>query len=241
MLYIIFLLNLKNTFNSLFLYNACMKKARYICLEGTEGVGKTTQTQLLVDTLKARGYSVLQTKEPGTPLVPLTMLLRGLMLDNQYDAVMTRPAREYISQAIRSIHLEQLIAPNLYKYDFIIQDRGILSGLAYGTACGNDYRFLLELARKVVPVDEQTNLPIQYDAVVYLRGDSKKGLLKAQQAKQEFATGDAMESRGNTFIEMVDSNMQYMSDNFHTIKIDVDGKMIEEVHKEIITGLGLEK
>ena len=120
------------------MYNPCMKKAKYICLEGTEGVGKTTQTRKLVDTLRARGYAVLETKEPGSPHSPLTMTLRGIMLDNQYDSQMTRPAREFISQAIRSIHLEQVIVPNLYKYDFIIQDRGILSGYAYGTACGNN-------------------------------------------------------------------------------------------------------
>ena len=127
-----------------------MNKARYICLEGIEGVGKTTQTDLLVKTLRDRGFSVLQTKEPGTPLVPLTMVLRGIMLDNQYDAQMTRPAREFISQAIRSIHLEQLIVPNLDKYDFIIQDRGVLSGYAYGTACGNSFFALQTLTEQVV-------------------------------------------------------------------------------------------
>lgn len=222
-----------------------MKKARYICLEGTEGVGKTTQTQLLVDVLRSRGFSVLQTKEPGTPLVPLTMVLRGIMLDNQYDAQMTRPAREFISQAIRSIHLEQLIVPNIDKYDFIIQDRGILSGYAYGTGCGNQYGFLQQLSNEVVDsADNNSNIfpPSAtkiYDSVIYLRGDSKKGLAKAKQAKQEFAAGDAMESRGNSFIEQVSFNMDFMSEGFNTVKIDVDGKTIEEVHNEILMNLGL--
>lgn len=217
-----------------------MKKARYICLEGTEGVGKTTQTQLLVDALKARGFSVLQTKEPGISLIPLTMVLRGIMLDNQYDAEMTRPAREFTSQAIRSIHLEKLILPSLYDYDFIIQDRGILSGLAYGTACGNDPHFLLELSESVIPTDDYTNRPIQYDNVVYLRGDSLKGLAKAKAAKQEFTAGDAMESKGNDFMIQVAFNMDFMSENFNTSRIDVDDKSILEVHNEILTSLGLE-
>lgn len=222
-----------------------MKKARYICLEGTEGVGKTTQTQLLVDTLRARGFSVLQTKEPGTSHVPLTMVLRGIMLDNQYDAQMTRPAREFISQAIRSIHLEQLVVPNLDKYDFIIQDRGILSGYAYGTGCGNQYSFLRQLSTEVVDsADNNTNtFPAVtekiYDQVVYLKGDSKKGLAKAKAAKQEYAAGDAMESKGDSFMEQVSFNMDHMSESFNTVRIDVDGKSIEEVHNEILAGLGL--
>ena len=220
-------------------------KARYICLEGTEGVGKTTQTKLLVDTLKSRGFSVLQTKEPGTDLLPLTMLLRGIMLDKQYDEQLTRPAREFISQAIRSIHLEKLIVPNLDKYDYIIQDRGILSGYAYGTGCGNIYGFLQQLSNEVVDAaDNNANIfpPSAtkiYDHVLYLRGDSLKGLAKAQAAKQEFTAGDAMESKGNDFITQVSHSMDFMSESFNTVRIDVDGKSIEEVHNEILTALGL--
>jgi len=224
-----------------------MKKARYICLEGTEGVGKTTQTKLLVDTLKARGFRVLQTKEPGIDLVPLTMKLRGIMLDNQYDAEMTRPAREFISQAIRSIHLERLIVPNLYEYDYIIQDRGILSGYAYGEACGNSFSNLYLMATQNIDSADAGKdiLPIKpeyiYDSVIYLRGDSLKGLAKARESKQEFTTGDAMESRGNTFIEKVSKNMDEMSHRFNTVRIDVDGRSIEDIHDEILKSIGLGK
>jgi dTMP kinase len=221
-----------------------MKKAQYICLEGTEGVGKTTQTQKLVDTLRARGYKVLQTKEPGTPLEPLTMTLRGIMLDNQYDKTLTRPAREFISQAIRSIHLERVIVPAITEYDFIVQDRGILSGYAYGEACGNSFNSIKNMAIQNVQSANDTNLfdihpELIYDFVVYLRGDSNKGLQKALAAKQEFEAGDAMESRGNSFLSKVSSNMDNYSSYFNTVRIDVDGKSIEEVHDEILANLQL--
>lgn len=221
------------------------KKARYICLEGTEGVGKTTQTQKLVDTLRDRGYSVLQTKEPGTPLVPLTMMLRQIMLDKQYDETLTKPAREYISQAIRSIHLERLVIPALSTHDFIIQDRGILSGYAYGMACGNDFRLLQEFSNvNILSADPEfydyCNNPNQiYDTVIYLRGDSVKGLQKAKLAKQEYTAGDAMESRGNDFISQAGLNMDLKSELFNSVRIDVDGKSIEEVHSEIMNSLRL--
>lgn len=226
-----------------------MKKARYICLEGTEGVGKTTQTQKLYDYLRARGYAVLLTKEPGTPHSPLTMVLRGIMLDKQYDEEMTRPAREFVSQAIRSIHLEKIIVPALSKYDFIIQDRGILSGYAYGTGCGNQFGFLQQLSSEVVDsAGEVAKLYNQdlsfsatqiYDSVVYLRGDSKKGLARAKTAKQEYAAGDAMEAKGDGFMTQVSKNMDFMSEGFNTVRIDTDGKSIEEVHEEILAGLQL--
>jgi dTMP kinase len=224
-----------------------MKKAKYIVIEGVEGVGKTTQTQKLVDLLRSQGYTVLQTKEPGSEHSPLTMTLRGIMLDNKYDAEMTRPAREFISQAIRSIHLEKVIVPNLYKYDFIIQDRGILSGYAYGKGCGNSWKDLYSMAcQNVDSADEGHDVfslrpELIYDKVIYLRGNALSGLAKAKSAKQEFETGDAMESRGNDFITNVSKNMEDMSSRFHTVRIDVDNKNIEQVHSEILNALGLEK
>jgi dTMP kinase len=216
-----------------------MKRAKYICFEGTEGVGKTTQTQKLVDYLRAKGYKVLQTKEPGTPLSPLTMQLRGIMLDKQYDSQLTVPARELISQAIRSVHMERVVVPALYECDYIIQDRGILSGLAYGTACGNETNWLWELVDVVTPLDDYTQDQISYDSIIYLKGDTSAGLKKALQSKQEFAAGDAMEARGNSFLQTVASNMDSMSKSFNTQTISVDGKNIEEVFSEILRALDI--
>lgn len=218
-----------------------MKKATYICFEGTEGVGKTTQTQKLVDHLRAKGYKVLQTKEPGTPLAPLTMQLRGIMLDKQYDDALTAPARELISQAIRSIHLEKVIVPALEEYDFIIQDRGILSGLAYGTACGNDVDRLIFLSEYVSESARSVLNDGVYDSIIYLKGDTSAGLKKAQQAKQEFAAGDAMEARGNSFIQQCSLNMDEFSQVFNTKTISVDGKNIDEVFADILQALNLEE
>jgi dTMP kinase len=224
-----------------------MKKALYICFEGTEGVGKTTQTTKLVDFLKSKGYKVLYTKEPGTQHIPLTMTLRAIMLDNQYDQQLTRSAREFISQAIRSIHLEKLIAPALEEYDYIIQDRGILSGYAYGHACGNNFDNLNKMATDNIDAASELNdsLPIIperiYDKVIYLKGNSFNGLERARASKKEFNTGDAMESRGNKFIDTVSHNMDKMSIRFNTVTIEVDNKTIDQVHDEILLSLGMEK
>lgn len=216
-----------------------MKRAQYICFEGTEGVGKTTQTQKLVDYLRAKGFTVLQTKEPGSPHSPLTMQLRGIMLDRQYDAELTTVGRELVSQAIRSIHMEKVVLPALYEYDFIIQDRGILSGLTYGAACGNDRGWLYDLADRVTPTDAYTGDQISYDSIIYLKGDTSAGLKKALQSKQEFAAGDAMEARGISFHQQAASNMDLFSRDFNTKIITVDGKNIEEVFADILRALNI--
>ena len=216
-------------------------KARYICFEGTEGVGKTTQTQKLADYLRAKGFKVLQTKEPGTPLAPLTMLLRGVMLDKQYDEQLTAPARELISQAIRSIHMDMVVVPALSTHDYIIQDRGVLSGLAYGNACGNDLDHLIYLSKYVTENALEHLVDGIYDDIIYLKGDTSAGLKKALSAKQEFAAGDAMEAKGNSFLQTVSKNMDELSQSFNTRLVQVDGKGIDEVFTEILTSLKIEE
>jgi dTMP kinase len=213
-----------------------MKKARYICIEGTEGVGKTTQTQLLVDFLRSKGYSVLQTKEPGTSHLPITMTLRALMLDNQYNEFLTRQARELISQAIRSIHLDKLITPALETYDYIVQDRGILSGFSYGTSCGNNTDDIINLSNYVC--GDNINMNNLYDDIIYLKGNVGAGLTRALSSKKEFKAGDAMESRGTTFLEDTSSNMDKFSNFFKNChKVQVDDKNIDAVFNEILTSL----
>lgn len=215
-----------------------MRKAKYLCLEGTEGSGKTTHTAKLVKHLTEKGFKVLQTKEPGTPLAPLTMELRGVMLDAKYDSQLTIPARELISQAIRSIHIEKVIIPALSEFDYIIQDRGILSGMAYGHTCGNSHWFLSQLAAEVT---RPTGIPWHelYDKVIYLQNDVSKGLARAIASKQEFAAGDAMEAKGDQFMLKVASDMNEMVQAFPHCIINMEGKTVEENFTEILRNIGL--
>lgn len=215
-----------------------MRKAKYLCLEGTEGSGKSTHTAKLVKYLTEKGFKVLQTKEPGTPLAPLTMDLRGIMLDAKHETQMTVPARELISQAIRSIHIEKVVIPALSEYDFIIQDRGILSGLAYGHQCGNSHWDLNHLAAMVTKV---AGIPWHdlYDKVIYLKNDAAKGLARAKLAKQEFTAGDAMEAKGDAFMVKVAADMDEMVQAFPHCIINMEGKTVEENFSEILRNIGL--
>lgn len=216
-----------------------MKKARYICFEGTEGVGKSTQCHLVAKHLTNLGFKVLLTKEPGTPLSALSMSLRGIMLDNAHDKELTATARELISQSIRSIHLENVIYPALTQYDYIVQDRGMLSGLAYGVGCGNSENWINSLMAAVV--GPSLNPYELYDDTIYLQGNVEKGLEKALLSKREFATGDAIEAKGSNFMKQVSHNMNRYSELFIGVKyLNVDDKNIQQVFDEILTALNIE-
>jgi thymidylate kinase len=167
------------------------------------------------------------------------MELRNIMLNAKYDSELTKPARELISQAIRSIHLEKVIRPALEQYDFIIQDRGALSGLSYGHACGNELDWLEQLSDHVSGEALTKFYDELYDDVVYLTGDVRKGLLKAISSKQEFEAGDAIEMKGISFMETVNKNMREYSEWFNAKPISVDGKSIDQVFEEMLKALDL--
>lgn len=214
------------------------RKAKYYVLEGVDGCGKTTHCKKLAEYLRAKGFRVLETKEPGSPLAPLTMELRGVMLDAKHESQMTVVAREFVSQAIRSIHIEKVIIPALQEYDFIIQDRGILSGLSYGHVCGNPHLLLAQLAYEVCR-NAGRDWSELYDQVVYLKSDPSKGLAVAKQSKQEFTQGDAIEAKGNEFMVKVAKDMDGMVNAFPHCIIDVEGKSVDENFKEILRNLNL--
>lgn len=219
------------------------KKTTYIVFEGSEGTGKTTQVGLIVKKLREQGFSVLETKEPGTPHSPLTLELRKIMLDAKYESELTKEAREMISQAIRAIHINKVIFPAMGKYDFIIQDRGILSGTAYGVACENELSYITYLAEKAIG-DEGKKMGITvhnlYDHIILFEGNVKKGLDRALQSKKEFEAGDAMENKGVSFLEKVNQNFKDHQSLFQNVStIEIEGKSIEEISSEILEILGL--
>lgn len=206
-----------------------MTKAFHICFEGTEGCFKTTNVRALAEAFRSQGYSVLETKEPGTSHSPLTMMLRGIMLDLKFENQMTRQARELISQAIRSIHVTHVLEPARKQYDFIIQDRGYLSGLAYGMACGNT-RDEIDSLLNYIYQDEVDD----YDLIIYLQGEVEADLNRALDSKQEFEAGDAMEGRGISFIKEVEGYFyDLMKGRKNVVIINVVNKSREEILAEI--------
>lgn len=226
------------------------KQTRYIVLEGGEGTYKSTTISAVAQRLRDMGYSVLVSKEPGTDLIPLTMELRKIMLDNQYDALLPPYAREFISQAIRQIHIEKLIRPAYAsgEYDFILQDRGILSGVIYAIACGV-WRGadLTPIALGQPGIASDSTL---YDLTVVLYRE-QHSLHIATSAKREYEQGDAMESRSDAFHSFVSNSFKGVlqkDDPFtkHAFSnriagVDVDlytgkpSEMAEAVLKEILT------
>ncbi|HET8596019.1 MAG TPA: dTMP kinase [Intrasporangium sp.] len=98
----------------------------FICFEGGDGAGKSTQVRLLTEELERRGHSVLVTREPGG--TPLGARIRDLLLHG--DHVAPR-AEALLFAADKAHHVDELIRPALDAGQVVITDRYTDSSIAY--------------------------------------------------------------------------------------------------------------
>lgn len=108
--------------------------ARFISLEGGEGVGKSTQAHRLAEALRVRGIDVLLTREPGGS--PGAEAIRALLLEG--DANRWSPGAEaLLFAAARADHVVKTIEPALAAGRWVICDRFLDSSRAYQGVAGH--------------------------------------------------------------------------------------------------------
>ena len=108
----------------------------FLCLDGVDGGGKTTQLELLKAWLRAEGHDVVSCRDPGT--TPLGEELRKLVL-NRHDLVIHRRAEMLVYMAARAQLVEQVIRPALEAGRTVVSDRFLLANVVYqGHAGGLD-------------------------------------------------------------------------------------------------------
>ena len=98
----------------------------FVCFEGGEGAGKSTQALLLADALGDR--EVVLTREPGG--TPAGQLIREILLDPSTGELDHR-AEALLYAADKSEHLRAVILPALERGAIVISDRYVDSTLAY--------------------------------------------------------------------------------------------------------------
>jgi dTMP kinase len=102
--------------------------ARFVTLEGGEGVGKSTQMRALAAALRARGLEVVETREPGGS--PGAEAIRQLLLQGEIER-WTAEAEALLFAAARSDHVARTIRPALGAGAWVLCDRFLDSSLAY--------------------------------------------------------------------------------------------------------------
>ena len=99
--------------------------ARFISFDGIDGAGKTSHIEDTAKRLRARGATVLCTREPGG--TPLAERVRDLVLHEPMDSL----TEVLLVFAARRDHVGQVIVPALARGDTVLCDRFTDATFAY--------------------------------------------------------------------------------------------------------------
>lgn len=198
-----------------------MQVGKFLTIEGTEGVGKSTNLAFVRDWLTARGIEVIVTREPGG--TPMAEEIRNLLLTRRNEPV-DETAELLLVFAARAQHLAQLVKPALARGAWVLSDRFTDATYAYqGGGRGLNKAIIEELERMV-----QGNL--RPDLTLILDIDVKLGLDRARQRGEL----DRFESETIEFFERVRKSYQQRAEAAPERYRVIDaGKGLNDVQAEI--------
>lgn len=160
----------------------------FICLEGGDGTGKTTQAERLASRLREEGREVVLCRDPGG--TALGEEIRNILLHRR-EIPLCAAAEMLLYMASRAELTEEVIRPALARGSVVVSDRFLTSNLVYqGYAGGLD----VEKLRQVGLLAVGGLLP---DISIVLD-------MPADEAVRRIERGfDRLESRGIPFLEKV--------------------------------------
>lgn len=201
------------------------KKSVFITIEGCEGCGKTTQSNLLKKYLESKGLKVILTREPGGSIV--AEQVRNILLNPNNN--ITPYCELMLYEASRVQHLEEIIKPNLERGYVVICDRFTDSTLAYqGYARGIDKDVITKL-------NNIATKGIKPDLTIYLDINPNEGIKKAKSVdKGKLTGGDRIERESLKFHNNVRKGFIELAKKYpNRIKKVKTNKIIEKTQKQI--------
>jgi dTMP kinase len=107
------------------------EKGAFICIEGLDGCGKTTQAKLLVKKMR-KSHNAVYTTEPSRGKIGAFIRKSCLYGEKRLSSV----AEALLFAADRLEHVENEVLPALRQGRLVVSDRYVYSSLAYQGAAG---------------------------------------------------------------------------------------------------------
>lgn len=105
-----------------------MKPAKFITIEGAEGMGKSSVIETICETVSAHQIDYVLTREPGGTAVGES--IRDILL-SEYEETLMPMTEALLFFAGREQNITQIIKPALAEGQWVISDRFTDSSLAY--------------------------------------------------------------------------------------------------------------
>jgi dTMP kinase len=202
-------------------------RGRFITFEGLDGCGKTTQLELLAQSLRGKDREVVVTREPGG--TPIGEKIRAVVLDSRTEGLAAR-AEMALLFASRAQQIHQVIKPAMREGKIVLCDRFTDSSEAYqgfGRQLGSET--ILDMHRVVC----QDLWP---DLTVLLVGDLKHGLDRARERNRKDDDKEGrFEREQEDFFERVAKGYEAIAQREARRVIMIDaGSGIDQVHANIV-------
>jgi dTMP kinase len=138
------------------------RRGFFICVEGLDGCGKTTQAKILVRKLRRMGYNTVYTAEPSHGkigrFIKRYYLYRGKRVSSIVEAL--------LFAADRYEHVENEIIPALKDGKIVVSDRYMYSSLAYQGAVGLSLDWIRKINEHAVTPNLAIFIDVEPDTVI---------------------------------------------------------------------------
>ncbi len=202
------------------------KRGQFITIEGTEGVGKSTNIAYVKQRIEAAGIELVLTREPGG--TELAEQIRSLILEPRSEVIAV-DTELLLVFAARAQHIKQVINPALERGAWVLSDRFTDATYAYqGFGRGIDTKRIEQL-EEFVQGSLRPDLTLLLDAAVDI------GLARAS------ARGalDRIEQEKHSFFEKVRAGYHHQLEKepkrFALINAELDLKNVEQQVSEVLS------
>lgn len=138
-----------------------VSKGVFICVEGLDGCGKTTQAKLLVRRLR-RSCDTVYTAEPSGGNIGRFIKKHCLHGDKRGSGVV----EALLFAADRFDHVENAVLPALKKGQIVVSDRYVYSSLAYQGATGLELEWIEKINEHAIRPDLAIFIDVEPETVV---------------------------------------------------------------------------
>ena len=200
-------------------------RGKFLTIEGTEGVGKTTNIEFIQQWLESKAISFVCSREPGG--TPFAEEIRQLLLTPRDESVSSK-SELLLMFAARAQHLDQLIEPELAAGNWVLCDRFTDATYAYqGGGRKMDNQLIAELESIV-----QGN--VRPDLTLILDIPPEQGLKRASKRGEL----DRFEQEKAVFFERVRNAYQAIAEQHPQRCVVVDASLpLTQVQMQIENAL----
>lgn len=198
-----------------------MSRGLFLVLEGIEGVGKSTQIELLSRWMEGKGVARVTAREPGGTEVGEE--IREILLSWKHASI--PPETElFLILAARAAFVRSLVEPALQRGDVVLADRHDLSTLAY-----QGYGRGLEL-ELVARANGLATGDLRPDLYVLLDLDVEEGLARQRRGGME---EDRIEGAGVDFLRRVREGYRALAESDERVEVIPATGSVDDVQERI--------